>query len=46
MKERGERREKRTYKKDISGFFPTHIRLLGLSNLHDKPVQPLGNLLP
>ena len=37
---------KRAYKKDINGFLPTHVRLLDLFDLQDKPVQPLRNLLP
>jgi hypothetical protein len=40
---RKERRE--TYKNNINGFLPTHVRLLDLFDLRDKPVQPLGNLL-
>lgn len=39
------RRGERAYKKDIDGFLPTHVRLLDLSDLQDKPVQPLCNLL-
>ena len=26
------------YKKDINGLIPTHVRLLGLFDLRDKPV--------
>ena len=36
----------RAYKKDINGYLPTHVRLLGYFDLRDKPVQPLSNLLP
>ena len=34
-----------TYKNNISGFLPRHIRPLNGFDLRDKPVQSLGNLL-
>jgi hypothetical protein len=35
---REEEREERAYKKDVSGFLPPHVRLLGVSDLRDEPV--------